>query len=112
MLLVARSATAAPTPAAPTRQPPAPATSLPPTAQPTPVPSEPPTVVAAPPPAQSPSTASKPGKLGVHLLLEDLRQHWQRTLWPEHMRYARDLVGEWGFVIALVRLDDLDTDKW
>ena len=112
LLLVACSANAASTPAASTSQPTAQATSLPPTPQPTPVPSAPPTVAPALPPTRPPSAASKPGKLGVHLLLEDLRQHWPRTLWSEHMRYARDLVGEWGFVIALVRLDDLDPDKW
>jgi hypothetical protein len=28
------------------------------------------------------------------------------------LAYARELVGEWGFVVALIRLDDLDPDKW
>src|SRR5207237_1874287 len=99
----------APTPAAPANQPTAQTTRLPATLEPTLVPTAPASVAPLPAPTRPASAAAKPGKLGIHLLLEDLRQHWPRTLWAEHMRYARDLVGEWGFVIALVRLDDLDT---
>jgi hypothetical protein len=32
--------------------------------------------------------------------------------WTEHLQSARDLVGEWGYVVELVRLDDLDSAKW
>ncbi len=60
----------------------------------------------------SPQPSARISKLGVHLLLEDLKKHWPQTLWHEHLRYARDLVGDWGFVIALVRLDDLEPEKW
>jgi len=51
-------------------------------------------------------------KLGVHLLLDDGRNHWLPEIWPEHMRYAAQAVGEWGFVTQLVRADDLDPAKW
>jgi hypothetical protein len=51
-------------------------------------------------------------KLGVHLLLDDGRSHWPTSLWREHMAYASQLIGEGGYVTQLVRLDDLDPDKW
>jgi hypothetical protein len=51
-------------------------------------------------------------KLGVHLLLDDGLNAWPVDLWPEHLQYARQAVGEWGFVVELVRLDDLDPVKW
>ena len=49
---------------------------------------------------------------GVHLLLDDGRFAWPEAVWPEHLAYARDAVGEWGYVTQLVRLDDLDVAKW
>ena len=49
---------------------------------------------------------------GVHLLLDDGRFTWPQTVWPEHLGYARQAVGEWGYVTQLVRLDDLDPVKW
>ncbi|MFZ0543912.1 MAG: hypothetical protein WAM60_00645 [Candidatus Promineifilaceae bacterium] len=51
-------------------------------------------------------------KLGVHLLLDDGRSQWPTWLWHDHMAYASQLVGQGGFVTELVRLDDLDPDKW
>lgn len=51
-------------------------------------------------------------KLGVHLLLDDGRNYWPAEIWPEHMGYAAQAVGEWGFVTQLVRADDLDAAKW
>lgn len=51
-------------------------------------------------------------KLGIHLLLDDGRNHWPVELWPEHLDYARQAVGEWGFVVQLIRLDDFDEAKW
>ena len=51
-------------------------------------------------------------KLGIHLLLDDGRNQWPQQLWGNHLSYARKTVGEWGFVIELVRLDDLDPEKW
>src|SRR5262249_39566813 len=47
-------------------------------------------------------------KLGIHLMLDDHEHHWPQALWRSHMQYARDLVGEWGYVVALIRLDQLD----
>lgn len=51
-------------------------------------------------------------KMGIHLLLDDGRNHWPPSVWPEHMRYAAQAVGAWGFVTQLIRTDDLDVAKW
>jgi hypothetical protein len=48
----------------------------------------------------------------VHLLLTDGRHDWPTDRWPSHLRYARQAVGEGGFVVELVRLDDLDPVRW
>ncbi len=61
-------------------------------------------------PVPTPSTSSN--KLGVHLLLADGRHDWPIERWSSHMQYARQAVGEWGFVLELVRLDDLDPARW
>ena len=122
LLLVACQGNAPPP--TPTSIAPAPASTptalTPSTLQPTQVPTSPapnptataPAVQPAGPTATPPLSNPRPGKLGIHLLLEDLKKHWQQSLWPDHLKYARDLVGDWGFVVALVRLDDLDPDKW
>ncbi len=51
-------------------------------------------------------------KLGIHLMLDDMKNHWPIQSWPQHLRYARELVSEWGYVVVLIRLDDLDVEKW
>lgn len=51
-------------------------------------------------------------KFGIHLLLDDGRNHWPQNVWPEHMRYAAQAAGEWGFVTQLIHSDDLIVDKW
>ncbi|MEM7030069.1 MAG: hypothetical protein AAF629_10930 [Chloroflexota bacterium] len=51
-------------------------------------------------------------KRGVHLLLDDALYTWPLDVWPIHMRYARTAVGEWGYVVQLVRLDNLDIEQW
>jgi hypothetical protein len=51
-------------------------------------------------------------KLGIHLLLDDGRNVWPQHIWPEHLDYARQAVGEWGYVTELVRLDDLNPARW
>ncbi|MCI0708842.1 MAG: hypothetical protein L0154_01655 [Chloroflexi bacterium] len=51
-------------------------------------------------------------KMGVHLLLDDGRHQWDRSLWDSHLSYAHELVGDWGYVTQLIRLDDLDVEKW
>lgn len=33
-------------------------------------------------------------------------------VWPSHMKYASQAVGEWGYVTELIRLDDLNPQKW
>ena len=58
-----------------------------------------------------------PRKYGVHLLLDDDGRypdpvHWSPNVWPEHLAYARKLVGEGGYVQELIRLDDLNVGKW
>jgi hypothetical protein len=58
-------------------------------------------------------TATSPrNKLGVHLLLSDGRYDWPPTVWPQHLAYARRAVGEGGYVVELVRLEDLDAARW
>lgn len=56
--------------------------------------------------------ADHTNKMGIYLLLDDGRKHWPVERWAEHLRAAREIVGEWGFVVQLVRLDDLDAAKW
>lgn len=60
----------------------------------------------------TPTPPIAPNKLGVHLLLTDGRFDWSIGIWSEHMEYAREAVGEEGYVVQLVRLDDLDADRW
>jgi hypothetical protein len=55
---------------------------------------------------------TRPNRLGVHLMLTDGRHDWPTDRWPGHVQYARQAVGEWGFVVELVRLDDLDPTRW
>ena len=51
-------------------------------------------------------------RVGIHLLLDDGRNHWPPSLWREHLQAARDITGEWGYVVQLIRSDDLDPVKW
>jgi hypothetical protein len=62
----------------------------------------------------SPDVSSPPtgNKLGVHMLLDDGQHTWPVDLWAPHLEYARQAVGSWGFVIELVRLNDLDAARW
>ncbi len=53
-----------------------------------------------------------PNKRGIHLLLDDGRNVWDTSLWYEHLQYARQLVGDGGFVVELIRADDLDLERW
>lgn len=72
----------------------------------------PPTPTAALAPATATPTPAPPNKLGVHLLLDDGRNAWPADVWPDHLDYARRAVGEWGYVTELVRVDDLDPERW
>lgn len=51
-------------------------------------------------------------KWGVHLLLDDGVSQWPVDVWEQHLAYARWVVGDGGFVLELVRVDDLDVSKW
>src|SRR3954452_14682340 len=53
-----------------------------------------------------------PTKWGMHLLLDDGEIQWPTEVWDDHLAYARRLVGEGGYVLQLVRLSDLDAEKW
>jgi hypothetical protein len=72
--------------------------------------------IPAPPSATPPATfevqAGSGQKYGIHLLLDDGRQHWLPDVWPQHLHAARQIVGQGGYVIQLIRLDDLDVDRW
>jgi hypothetical protein len=75
---------------------------------------------AAPLPTAVPSRVTRvpsQPKYGIHLLLDDDGKypdpvHWSPTVWPEHLAYARKLVGEGGYVQEVIRLDDLNVAKW
>jgi hypothetical protein len=80
----------------------------------TPLPPSPPPPTASPSftPTSPPPTPAPANKAGIHLLLDDGRNAWPQSRWAEHLTYASRLVGEWGYVTELVRLDDLDPAKW
>ncbi|MBN1429139.1 MAG: hypothetical protein JXB07_12255 [Anaerolineae bacterium] len=59
-----------------------------------------------------PAPSPPANRLGVHLLLDDGRHSWPVEVWPEHLHYARQVAGEWGYVTELVRSDDLDPVRW
>ncbi|MBN1658649.1 MAG: hypothetical protein JXA93_09625, partial [Anaerolineae bacterium] len=90
------------------------------TPAPSPAPSytPPPTSIASPAPQsptpnpQPPSPIRAATKYGIHLLLDDGRKHWLPDVWPEHVAAARRIVGEGGYVVQLIRLDDLDIARW
>ena len=48
----------------------------------------------------------------MHLLLDDGRGLWPTDIWPEHLYYARELVGEGGYVVEVVQLGQLDVVRW
>lgn len=60
----------------------------------------------------TPTPTSVDNLLGVHVLLDDGRNTWPPDVWPEHLAAARDLIGSGGWVVELVRLDDLDVERW
>jgi hypothetical protein len=74
------------------------------------------TVPSATTPAEA--TGGRSGsKYGIHLLLDDDGRfpdpvHWSSEVWSEHLTYARQLVGEGGYVQELIRFDDLNVGKW
>jgi hypothetical protein len=77
-----------------------------------------PTISASPSATPSATLGSQPRrtsamqKYGIHLLLDDGRNHWLPDVWPQHVQAARQIVGQGGYVIQLIRLDDLDVERW
>jgi hypothetical protein len=63
-------------------------------------------------PTRTPLQPPSANKMGIHLLLDDGRTAWPIERWPAHMHYARQLVGEWGYITQLVRSEDLDIRRW
>jgi hypothetical protein len=56
--------------------------------------------------------AADPPRRGIHLLLDDGRLQWPPALWPAHLDAAAAVVGEGGWLVQLVRSDDLDSVRW
>lgn len=52
------------------------------------------------------------GKVGVHLLLDDGRNNWPLAIWRDHMAYAAQIVPPGGYVVQVVRSDDLNPARW
>ena len=78
-------------------------------------------VAPAPPPAEggdhipAPTARAPAGarnKWGVHLLLDDGVSQWPGERWEQHFAHARRLVGRGGYVVELIRANDLDERKW
>ena len=74
--------------AAPAANPTATPTALPPPAGPTSAPT------AGPNGGPTPYAPIPGQKQGIHLLLDDGRNHWPAAVWPEHVQAARRIVGE------------------
>ena len=53
-----------------------------------------------------------PNKLGVHLLLDDGRHQWESAVWHNHLQHASSAIGTGGYVVELIRSDDLNVEKW
>lgn len=64
------------------------------------------------PPTPRPTRGTSLNKVGIHLLLDDGRNQWGQHLWRSHLEHAATMVGEWGYVTQLVRVDDLDPIRW
>ncbi|MGB1251911.1 MAG: hypothetical protein ACPG8W_14925, partial [Candidatus Promineifilaceae bacterium] len=44
--------------------------------------------------------------------MADTYADWPVDDWPEHLAYAREAAGEGGYVVQLIRLNDLDVSRW
>src|SRR5215210_4416086 len=51
-------------------------------------------------------------KRGVHLLLDDGGARWPTEVWREHVEWAARLIGRGGYVVQLIRSDDLHPEVW
>lgn len=93
----------------------APASAPTPSATPTAAPAiaQPTSTATRPAPTFAPSATPEPDNiLGVHLLLDDGRNVWPQSVWAAHLQAARAQLGAGGYVVELVRLDDLDVARW
>jgi hypothetical protein len=68
--------------------------------------------LATPAPAAGPAVPASLNKFGVHLLLDDGAHPWPVEIWPKHLEFARQGVGDWGYVVQLVRSDNMDVKHW
>ena len=66
----------------------------------------------APTPAAIPTPAAVANKRGVHLLLDDGGARWPAEVWREHVEWTARLVGRGGYVVQLIRSDDLHPEVW
>ena len=46
------------------------------------------------------------------MLLDDGRNQWPEAVWEAHVATAAEMVGSGGYVVQLVRSDDLDMRRW
>ncbi|HYU19087.1 MAG TPA: hypothetical protein VEQ11_10350 [Chloroflexota bacterium] len=94
-----------------------------PPATPSPLPAAPPppTPLAAPAPpapAEPPRPTPTPleavavNKRGVHLLLDDGGNRWPEEVWDQHLAWAAKLAGHGGYVVQLIRSNDLRPEVW
>lgn len=115
-----RQQTPSPRPTKTVQAPSATATGATPIAAATEVPTTPAAIAPPPTTAQLPAATARQEatpswprqKYGIHLLLDDGRKHWLPEVWPQHVEAAREIVGEGGYVVQLVRLDDLNVARW
>lgn len=77
-----------------------------------PIPLPPPVVT----PVADPGWAHLGRKTGVQMMLADGGDLWQGRVWYQHVRAARQLVGEGGYVVEVVPLEDvtdpLGVERW
>ena len=75
-------------------------------------PATPPPAPAPPEPTPAPAQPAFVNKRGVHLLLDDGGSRWPAEVWGDHVRWAARLVGRGGYVVQLIRSDDLRPETW
>jgi hypothetical protein len=66
-----------------------------------------PTATPGPAPPADPAWAHLGNKVGVQLMLADGGDLWSDYVWYHHVRYARQLVGDGGWVVEVVPLEDM-----
>jgi hypothetical protein len=66
----------------------------------------------SPPAVPGPSAARTANKRGVHLLLDDGGSVWAPDVWDDHITWSFRLVGPGGYVVQLIRSDDLRPATW